>query len=414
MNNFEVIQPSGDDGSKGIPIFMWNKGVKFEEAAINQLINLSRMPFVYHHIAAMPDTHFGLGATVGSVFATKGAVFPASVGVDIGCGMLAVKTNLKVEQVPTEIRPRLRAEIERAVPMGRTNNGRSGDRGAWGEVPEKIQNVWGKELAERFELVCEHAPEVRKSNSLQHLGTLGTGNHFIEIQHDAEDNIWIMLHSGSRGVGNKIGTLYINKAKDEMKRWKIHIPDPDLAYLPQGHELYDKYIKALHWAQDFALWNRHLMFESVVNAMDSVIQGLIIEPNVINTHHNYASIENHFGENVLVTRKGAIRAREGDIGIIPGSMGARSYIVEGLGNPLSFHSCSHGAGRAMSRNEAKRRFTVEDHMRATDGVECDKSKDTVDETPAAYKDVDKVIEAEKDLVRPIVTLRQIICCKGVS
>jgi tRNA-splicing ligase RtcB len=416
MSNFEVIQPSDDNGAKGVPIFMWNKGVKFEAAAIEQLVNLSKMPFVYHHVAAMPDCHWGMGATVGSVFATKGAVIPAAVGVDIGCGMLAVKTNLKVEHIPTEIRPRIRAAIEQAVPMGRTNNGRNGDRGAWGQIPETIKARWDAELAVGFEIVCGYSPEIRKSNNVQHLGTLGTGNHFIEIQHDTENNVWIMLHSGSRGVGNKIGTTFINKAKEQMKLWRIQIPDPDLAYLPQGTELYEQYVHSLHWAQDFAYQNREAMILAVVDAVNSVVPELnrYSDSEIINTHHNYASIENHFGENVLVTRKGAIRAREGDVGIIPGSMGARSYIVEGLGSPNSFHSCSHGAGRAMSRNEAKRRFSVEDHAKATEGVECDKTRDTLDETPAAYKDIDAVIEAEKDLVRPIVQLRQLICCKGIS
>jgi tRNA-splicing ligase RtcB (3'-phosphate/5'-hydroxy nucleic acid ligase) len=414
--NFEVIQPPDDNGHKGVPVFLWNKGVKFEEAAINQLVNLSRLPFVFHHVAAMPDCHFGIGSTVGSVFATKGAVCPASVGVDIGCGMLAIKTNLKVEQLPTEIRPRLRQAIEQAVPMGRTNNGRGGDRGAWGTIPARSKYEWETRLADKFEYVCEHVPEIRKSNNLNHLGTLGTGNHFIEIQHDTEDNIWIMLHSGSRGVGNKIGTTYINKAKDAMKTWRIQIPDPDLAYLPFGTDIYDHYIYALHWAQDFALINREIMFSNVLEAFQEIVPELedIHENQIINTHHNYASFENHYGENVLVTRKGAIRAREGDTGIIPGSMGARSYIVRGLGSQESFHSCSHGAGRAMSRNEAKRRFSVEDHARATEGVECDKTADTIDETPAAYKSIDAVIEAERDLVTPIVTLKQLICCKGIS
>lgn len=409
-NQFSVHE----DG--GVPIFMWNKGVRFEDAAVQQLVNLSRMPFVFHHVAAMPDCHWGMGATVGSVFATDGAVIPAAVGVDIGCGMLAGKTNLKVEQLTTEIRPRIRAAIEQAVPMGRTNNGRNGDRGAWGEPPYLVQKEWADRLGDRFEKVCGFAPEVRKSNNLQHLGTLGTGNHFIEIQHDEENNIWIMLHSGSRGVGNKIGTTYINRAKDAAKTWRIQLPDNDLAYLPQGTELYDQYIYSLHWAQDFALINREIMFQHVLTAVQEIVPELedIHESQVINTHHNYASIENHFGKNVLVTRKGAIRAREGDTGIIPGSMGARSYIVEGLGNPLSFHSCSHGAGRAMSRNEAKKRFTVADHAKATEGVECDKTSDTIDETPAAYKDIDAVIEAEKDLVRPVVVLKQLICCKGIS
>lgn len=413
MNNYSVLEVEN-----GVPIFMWDKSVPFENAAVEQLKNLARHPFVYHHIAAMPDTHAGIGSTVGSVFATSGAVIPAAVGVDIGCGMIATKTSLFKANI-YDVRDVIRKEIEARIPMGRTANGRRGDRGAWGIVPTHIQNKYTEELSERFSVIANKHPELYKANIASHLGTLGTGNHFVEVQFDTryigeEENyspIWIMLHSGSRGVGNKIGTYFTQKAKTLMERYHVQLPDKDLAYIPEGEDLYNDYIQALHWAQDFALLSRQIMMDQALEALRSIFPYTEVV-HTINTHHNYAAIENHYGKSVLLTRKGAIRAREGDQGIIPGSMGTKSYIVEGLGNPASFNSCSHGAGRVMSRTAAKKRFTLEDHAKAMEGVVGRLDADVIDETPLAYKDIDHVIEAETDLVKPTITLKQLLVCKG--
>lgn len=409
-NKFSVMEVEG-----GVQVFLWNQGVDIQEEAIEQLRNLAKMPFVYRHVAAMPDTHWGRGATVGSVFASEGAVIPAAVGVDIGCGMIAARLNWNSGDDPAlsvDERSTLRFNIEALIPMGRTNNGGPGDRGAWGGIPTDVMAEWDK-LKEEFAEIVEADPSLGKGNTQNHLGTLGTGNHFIEIQVDESEHLWIMLHSGSRGVGNRIGGHFIRKAKELAERYFIKLPDPDLAFLPQADPLYGRYLKALHWAQKFAFVNRQIMLRRTLEAVGSVVPGAaILEEEVINTHHNYAEFERHFSRNVLLTRKGAIRAGRGELGIIPGSMGTRSYIVRGLGNVLSFFSCSHGAGRAMSRNEAKKRFSLEDHAKATEGVECRKDEDVIDETPMAYKDIDQVIEAERDLVEVVHTLKQIICCKG--
>jgi len=248
---------------------------------------------------------------------------------------------------------------------------------------------------------------------VRHLGTLGTGNHFIEVCLDEAGAVWVMLHSGSRGVGGRIGSHFIELAKLEMERWFIHLPDRDLAYLSEGSQYFNDYIEVVGWAQDFALVNRQLMMEATLGAISTALgRPVKTGATAVNCHHNYVSREHHFGKNVLVTRKGAVRAREGDLGIIPGSMGARSYIVRGKGNPDSFHSCSHGAGRAMSRTEAKKRFTLEEHAAATAGVECRKDSEVIDETPAAYKDIDAVMAAQVDLVDVVHTLKQVVCVKG--
>jgi tRNA-splicing ligase RtcB len=261
--------------------------------------------------------------------------------------------------------------------------------------------------------VAKH-PRLDRGSHVQHLGTLGTGNHFIEVCLDEENQVWIMLHSGSRGVGNRIGSYFIELAKEDMRRWFINLPDQDLAYLPQGTEHFDDYVEAVHWAQEYARLNRDLMMAAVVAALrrSALLPAFEAQLEAVNCHHNYVAWESHFGENVLVTRKGAVRARRGDLGIIPGSMGARSYIVRGLGNEQSFSSCSHGAGRAMSRAEARRRFSVEDHAAATSGIECRKDEDVIDETPMAYKAIDAVMAAQRDLVEVAHTLRQVVCVKG--
>lgn len=403
---FNILNTNG-----GVPVKMWTRGVALEDPAAQQLANLATMPFVYKWIAAMPDVHWGMGATVGSVIATKKAIIPAAVGVDIGCGMVAVRTSLKADQLPDNL-SKLRSQIEKAVPHGRTNNGGPGDRGAWSDPPGAVGDEWVN-LKDGYNKIVDRHPKLDRGNHVNHLATLGTGNHFIEVCLDTEDRVWFMLHSGSRGVGNRIGTYFIELAKEDMKRWFINLPDEDLAYIPEGSEHFDDYVQAVHWAQDFAMTNRKLMLAAVIEAARQCgLPPFEVGLEVINCHHNYVAIENHFGENVFVTRKGAVRAREGDFGIIPGSMGARSYIVKGKGNKNSFHSCSHGAGRAMSRAEAKRLFTIADHAKATAGIECRKDADVIDETPAAYKPIDKVMEAQNDLVDIVHELRQIVCVKG--
>jgi tRNA-splicing ligase RtcB (3'-phosphate/5'-hydroxy nucleic acid ligase) len=391
-----------------------------ESAALQQLHNIAGMPFIHKHLAVMPDVHLGKGATVGSVIATKGAIIPAAVGVDIGCGMMAVKTDLTASDLPDSL-AEMRVRIERAIPHGRTNNGKEGDRGAWHDVPSHVRggfeasSAGQKSLAWRMFTLVEQHPKLKRpaERAIRHLGTLGTGNHFVEVCLDEAQAVWVMLHSGSRGIGNAIGTYFIDLAKEDMRRWFINLPDQDLAYLPEGSDHFADYIAAMTWAQDYAMENRRLMMHGALDALRrSISKPFDATLMAVNCHHNYATKEHHFGENVFVTRKGAVCAREGVLGIIPGSMGTRSYIVRGLGNPESFHSCSHGAGRRMSRGEASRRITLEDHIKATEGVECRKDKDVIDESPAAYKDIDAVMAAQSDLVEVVATLKQVLCVKG--
>jgi tRNA-splicing ligase RtcB (3'-phosphate/5'-hydroxy nucleic acid ligase) len=396
--------------SEGAPIKAWTRGVPVEEEAAKQLRNVARLPFIHKWVAAMPDVHWGIGATVGSVIPTVGAVIPAAVGVDIGCGMMAAQTTLTASDLPESLRE-VRTAIERAVPHGRAPRGR--DYGAWEHPPAPAQAAWAQ-LKPGFEAIVAGHPAVRQANTLVHLGTLGTGNHFIETCLDEGERVWFMLHSGSRGVGNRIGSYFIELAKKDMRRWFVNLPDEDLAYFPEGTEHFSEYVEAVEWAQTFAMTNRRLMMDAVLRAVASVpgIPPFTTAAEAVNCHHNYVAREHHYGANVLVTRKGAVRAREGDLGIIPGSMGARSYIVRGKGNPESFTSCSHGAGRAMSRAEARRRFSLEDHAEATRGVECRKDADVIDETPGAYKPIDAVMAAQADLVEVVHTLRQVVCVKG--
>ena len=397
---------------RGAPIKAWTVGVPFEDAAKKQLQNIASLPFIHKWIAVMPDAHQGMGATVGSVVATAGAVIPAAVGVDIGCGMIATRTSLRATDLPDDLKA-IRSRIEAGVPHGRTDNGGKNDRGAWKHAPATVAAAW-KDLLPRYERIVEKHPRIGRGSSIEQLGTLGTGNHFIEICLDEEDRVWIMLHSGSRGLGNRIGSHFIELAKREMERFFIHLPDADLAYLPEGTTHFEHYIEAVGFAQDYAMKNRELMMASVIEALRSVTDLPPFDARVtaVNCHHNYVEREHHYGKDVLVTRKGAVRARVGDLGIIPGSMGARSYIVRGLGNPESFCSSSHGAGRVMSRTEAKRRFTIEDHANATRGIECRKDADVIDETPAAYKPIEDVMKAQRDLVDIVHTLRQVVCVKG--
>ncbi len=404
---FEVMQ----DG--GVPIKSWTVGVPFEAEAKEQLKNISRMPFIHQWVAAMPDVHLGKGATIGSVVPTLGAVIPAAVGVDIGCGMMAVRTSLKANQLPDNLAC-VRNAIERAVPHGRTSGrrGKGRDKGAWANLPDDVMAAWAP-LSAQFDVLTEKHKVLKNTNHINHLGTLGTGNHFIEMCLDEHDSVWLMLHSGSRGVGNRIGTHFIEMAKRDMERWHIHLPDSDLAYLPEGTDHFDEYVEAVEWAQNFARVNREVMMVRVIQAVKESL-GMQFEARMeaVNCHHNYISRENHYGKNVLVTRKGAVRARAGEMGIIPGSMGARSFIVRGLGNEESFCSCSHGAGRVMSRTKAKKLVSLEEHRQATADVECRKDEGVIDETPSAYKPIEKVMEAQKDLVEVMYTLKQVVCVKG--
>ncbi len=398
--------------TEGVPIKAWTRGVPFEAEAEAQLRRVAKLPFVHKWVAVMPDVHAGKGATVGSVIATSGAIIPAAVGVDIGCGMIAVETTLSASQLPDGTKA-LRTAIEAAVPHGRTNNGGPGDRGAWGNVPASVAEAWSA-LSPRYQEIVEKNPKIGRGVSPEHLGTLGTGNHFIEICLDERDKVWVMLHSGSRGVGNRIGSYFIERAKREMEKWMIQLPDMDLAYLPEGSEHFGAYCDAVSWAQEYARTNRALMMEATIEALrkTGLLPPFELTREAVNCHHNYVARENHFGKDVWVTRKGAVRAQEGDLGIIPGSMGAKSYIVAGKGNRESFCSCSHGAGRKMSRTAAKKAFSLEDHARMTAGIECRKDADVIDETPGAYKAIEDVMDAQKDLVEVLFTLRQIVCVKG--
>ncbi|MHC4732027.1 MAG: RtcB family protein [Planctomycetota bacterium] len=396
----------------GVPIKAWIRGVPFDEKAADQLRNVARLPIVHKWVAAMPDVHWGIGATVGSVIPTSDAIIPAAVGVDIGCGMMAVRTSLSANDLPESLRG-LRSAIEKAVPHGRTDRGGKADRGTWGRPPARAEDAWKKLHSDYARIIARH-PRLDRGRTYEHLGTLGTGNHFIEICLDEGDQVWVMLHSGSRGVGNRIGTYFIALAKKDMRRHIADLPDQDLAYFSEGADHFDDYVFAVEWAQRFARRNRDLMMEAILETLtrSRELPAFRADLMAVNCHHNYVAREQHYGKEVFVTRKGAVRARDGDLGIIPGSMGARSYIVRGKGHPESFHSCSHGAGRAMSRREAKRRFTVEDHMRMTTGVECRKDAEVIDETPAAYKPIDKVMEAQSDLVDVLHELRQVVCVKG--
>ena len=395
----------------GVPIKMWTRGVPVEDGARAQLTRAAQMPFVFKHVAAMPDVHVGIGATVGSVIPTRGAVIPAAVGVDIGCGMMAARTSLMASDLPDNLEG-IRAAIEQAVPHGRSVARGQRDHGSWGAPPPAIVEAWAT-LAARFARITDKYPRLKNTNNLSHLGTLGTGNHFIELCLDQEQRVWVMLHSGSRGVGNAIGSFFIELAKQDMRKWHINLPDQDLAYFPEGTDHFDDYVEAVGWAQDYAALNRRMMMTNVIAALrGQIAKPFDAELEAVNCHHNYVTRENHFGENVLVTRKGAVRAAKGVLGIIPGSMGAKSFIVRGLGNPESFDSCSHGAGRVMSRTAAKKLVTLDEHIADTAGVACRKDEGVIDETPRAYKPIEAVMAAQADLVEIVHTLKQVVCVKG--
>jgi tRNA-splicing ligase RtcB len=410
-----ILTTFKDEGSA--PVKVWTTDI--EESALKQLHNLSTLPFIHRHVAVMPDVHWGMGSTVGSVIPTVRAIVPAAVGVDIGCGMVAHKLAITADQLPDNLHA-VRTALEAAIPHGRTDEGGPNDRGAWGSgAPEAVQTEWSRlNVDPRFVELLEKQPKVLKQEGQgpRQLGTLGTGNHFVELCLDKDNGVWLMLHSGSRGIGNRIGSYFIEQAKKGMEIWSIKLADPDLAYLPEASPLFPIYWKALSWAQEYAFTNRALMMEAAKAALtealdwDELTMPATLE--AVNCHHNYVAVENHFGQNVYVTRKGAVRARAGDMGIIPGSMGARSFIVRGKGNPESFHSCSHGAGRRMSRGTAKKKFTVADLEAQTAGVECRKDADVIDEIPGAYKSIQEVMDNQSDLVEIVAELRQVICVKG--
>ena len=402
---YDVI---ADKGSA--PIKMWTRGVLVDDGAKEQLRQTAQMPFIFKHLAVMPDVHFGMGSTIGSVIPTKGAIIPAAVGVDIGCGMMAWKLTMSAKDLPDHLGD-IRTEIERAVPHGFiTTKGRA-LKGGWEIVPNSVTSRW-RELGERYDKILSKHPKIAHKRPVHQLGSLGTGNHFIELCLDENDDVWVMLHSGSRGPGNTIGRYFIDKAKEDMRRHFINLPEKNLAYLSEGTEYFDDYIEALNWAQDYAFENRKAMMDNVLRALRKHLPPFQIGELAVNCHHNYVAKENHFGENILVTRKGAVRAAEGVMGIIPGSMGAKSFIVRGLGNAESFCSCSHGAGRVMSRTEAKKKVSLDEHREAVKNVECRKDADVIDETPSAYKPIDDVMAAQKDLVEVVHTLRQVVCVKG--
>ncbi len=379
---------------------------ELEASARAQLENVSRLPIVFHHVAAMPDVHAGIGATVGSVIQTRGAIIPAAVGVDIGCGMSAVRLTLRAGQLPDSLK-KARAAIERAVPTGFDEHR---DADALYEAASPLERRLACILDKHPGIVARQRDG--RSKWVRQMGSLGGGNHFIELCTDESEHVWVMLHSGSRGIGNAIGTYFISAAREEMAKLDAHLPDRDLAYLSEGSKLFDDYVEAVGWAQDYARANRHEMMQLVLDAISPRLPSFEVADAAINCHHNYVEQERHFGERVYVTRKGAIRAREGELGIIPGSMGARSFIVRGKGNPESFDSCAHGAGRRMSRNEAKKRFTAADLEAQTQGVECRKDSGVLDEIPGAYKDIGRVMADQADLVEVVHTLKQVVCVKG--
>jgi len=387
-----------------VPVKIYTDDI--EPSAREQLVNLSQLPIIHHHVAAMPDVHAGIGATVGTVIATKHAIIPAAVGVDIGCGMIAARTSLAADQIDEQKLKRIFDQISRDVPVGREQH-RDGREltAAAAPLQRGLRHILTAhpQITRRFK---------RASNWIQQMGTLGGGNHFIEVCIDESSRVWVMLHSGSRGIGNAIGTYFIELARGDMERHMSNLPDKDLAYLKEGSAHFDDYVAAVHWGQRYAAVNREAMMDLVLAALSRHLPSFAVTDEVVNCHHNYVEREHHYGSEVWVTRKGAIRARTGELGIIPGSMGARSFIVRGRGSEESFHSCAHGAGRRMSRSAAQKRFTTNDIEQQTAGVICRKDKGVVDEIPGAYKSIDEVMANQRDLVDVVHTLKQVLCVKG--
>lgn len=415
---------------KKVEIKTWTSLVEpIENQALNQLKNLSSLgPDVIHgHIAVMPDVHCGIGATVGTVIPTKNVIIPSAVGVDIGCGMCAIQSSLCLNDIKLDNLSKIRKVIENIIPVGFDGV----DKSRFEKQGLLLENekVWEEKLLEDFQRILifgetgpnklkkSHISEIENSNHYTHLGSLGTGNHFIELCIDdtSNKNIWIMLHSGSRGVGNAIGRTFIELAKEDMLRTYGKLPiDRDLAYLNKGTKYFEHYWMAVKWAQRFAALNRELMMQRILKALKNskLLPPFTTNSLAVNCHHNYVELEKHFNEEVYITRKGAVSAKKGEYGIIPGSMGAKSYIVKGKGNKDSYNSCSHGAGRRMSRTKAKNTFNLTDLQNQTKGVECRKDKAVIDEIPEAYKDIDKVMESQKDLVDVVFILKQLLCVKG--
>lgn len=391
-----------------VAVKAWVRGVPVDEGARRQLRNIAALPHVGPWVAVMPDVHLGKGATVGSVVPTRGAIIPAAVGVDLGCGMAAVRTTLRAEQLPDSLAA-LRSAIERVVPVG---NGRGGEHR---KRPDRIDTRLAQSgLAGQLDRIHDKHRKLRTDKFDKQMGTLGGGNHFIEVCLDEAGFVWVMLHSGSRGTGNLIGSYFIELARRELEKRVLgfHVPDRDLAFFLEGEPLFDDYVEAVSWAQDYARHNREAMMERALHAMRAQLPKFQLEKTAVNCHHNYVQREDHFGESLWVTRKGAVSARAGELGIIPGSMGARSYIVRGKGNADSFHSCSHGAGRVLSRTQARQQITLKQHREATAHVECRKDAAVIDESPAAYKPIEAVMAAQADLVEVVHTLRQVVCIKG--
>ena len=387
-----------------VPVKIWTDDV--DERSKQQLSNIASLPFIHHHVAAMPDVHLGKGATIGSVIATHKAIIPAAVGVDIGCGMLACQLSLTANEIDEKSLQKVFHQISRDIPVGRN----------WHKDERALVDAT-KPFEARLTVMTQKHPGLLKSfgrfnNWINQMGTLGGGNHFIEICLDENNQVWVMLHSGSRGIGNGLADYFIELARKDMERLMVNLPDHDLAYFTEGTEYFDDYVEGVHWAQEYAYQNRQSMLDLILSGMRRLLPEFIVLNEVVNCHHNYVAIEHHYGEDVYVTRKGAIRAREGDLGIIPGSMGARSYIVRGRGNPESFTSCAHGAGRRMSRTAAKELFTQDDLKNQTEGVICRKDKAVIDEIPGAYKDIDTVMANQADLVEVLHTLKQVVCVKG--
>ena len=389
----------------GFPVKVWTEGL--DKGVVEQLLNVSLIPFIHNHVAVMPDAHVGMGCTIGTVIPTHKAIIPAAVGVDIGCGMMAAKTNITAKDLPDNLST-IRNNIERIIPLGpgryhhkeyslsKTENQFISQR----EVDQFLKN----DPNEMFDITTEKWRE--------QMGSLGGGNHFIEICVDEDDFIWVMLHSGSRGIGNKIGMTFIRKAKEDMRIHQVNLPDKNLSYFSEGTRHFNDYVKAVTWAQEYASINRRVMMTLIFRQLEYYFQNVRVNEQAINCHHNYVKKEHHYGESIWVTRKGAIRARKDDMGIIPGSMGTKSYIVKGKGNKESFQSCSHGAGRRMSRTQAFKKFTMDDLKKQTTGVEMQRRKAIIDEIPEAYKDIDQVMKDQDDLVDVIHTLKQIVNVKG--
>ena len=379
-----------------VPVKIWTEDVESE--AMEQLKKVAALPFVFKHVAVMPDVHFGIGATIGSVIASKGAVIPAAVGVDIGCGMAATQIkNLKADDLGNLAQ--LRHSIERSIPVGRNGNNRiESDASHW--------EGW-----KDFDLLHKKCQKLQ-IRATEQLASLGGGNHFIEVCLDTTGGVWVMLHSGSRNIGKSLAEQHIETAKSLIRQMYISLPDPDLAYFALKSDEGKAYMHDLKWAQSYALKNREIMMERILKDLKFHVKKDLEIGERVNCHHNFAAMEHHFDQDVLITRKGAVRARLGDMGIIPGSMGTKSYIVRGLGNPESFYSCSHGAGRRMSRGKARATFNEADILKQTEGVECRKDAGIIDELPGAYKPIDQVMADQSDLVEIVAELKQVLCVKG--